>query len=100
MDNGENMQYVLVINKIGNYEKWKSVFDKNMDSRMDNGSKEAHVFRNVNNQDEVVILYEWDNLDNAKQFFESPDLKAKMENAGVKEMPDVHLLEGMGRTSG
>ena len=67
----------------------------NMDSRIDNGSKEAHVFLNANNQDEVVILYEWDNLDNAKQFFESPDLKAKMKRVGVREMPDVHFLEGM-----
>ena len=93
------MQYVLVINKIEDYAKWRPVFDKNMDSRRENGSKEAHVFHNANNPNEIVILYEWDNLDNAKKFFESSDIKTKMQSAGVMGKPDIHFLEGIGKTS-
>lgn len=93
------MQYVLIIHKIEDYDKWRPVFDEHMESRRDSGSKEAHVFRSADNPDEIVILYKWDNLDNAKKFFASSDLKAKMESAGLKGMPNIHFLEGIGKTS-
>jgi heme-degrading monooxygenase HmoA len=93
------MQYVLIIHKIEDYDKWRPVFDENMTNRKNNGSKEAHVFRNADNPNEIVILYEWDNLDNAKQFFESQDIKTKMQSAGVIGKPYIHFLKGIGRTS-
>ncbi|MGB9938091.1 MAG: putative quinol monooxygenase [Methanobacterium sp.] len=92
------MQYVLVINKIEDYDKWRPIFDENMESRQNSGSKEAHVFRSADNPNEVVILYKWDNLDNAKKFFASSDVKTKMQKAGVVGMPNIHLLDGIGKT--
>lgn len=93
------MHYVLVINKIEDYDKWRPVFDENMTNRKDNGSKEAHVFRSADNPNEIVILYEWDNLDNARKFFESSDFKIKIESAGLMGKPDIHFIEGIGKTS-
>ena len=93
------MQYVLVIHKVEDYEKWKSIYDENTDARTDNGSKGAHVLRNADNPNEVVILFEWDNLDNARKFYESQDLKDKMQGAGVMGKPEIRFLDGIGRTS-
>ncbi|MGZ7136337.1 MAG: cyclase [Methanobacterium sp.] len=93
------MHYVLIINKIEDYDKWRSVYDENEPNRRDNGSKGAHVFRNPDNSKEVVILFEWDDIDKARKFIESSKLNKRIEKAGFIGEPEVHLLEGMGKTS-
>lgn len=93
------MQYVLVIHKVEDYEKWKPIYDENTDARRDNGSKGAHVLRNADNPNEVVILFEWDSLDNARKFYESKGLRDKMQSAGVMGKPEIRFLEGIGKTS-
>ncbi|HML05749.1 MAG TPA: cyclase [Methanobacterium sp.] len=93
------MQYVLVIHKVEDYEKWKPIYDEHTDARMDKGSKGAHVLRNADNPNEIVLLFEWDNLDNARKFYESQDLRNTMQNAGVMGKPEIRFLDGIGRTS-
>jgi len=92
------MHYVLVRHKVEEYNKWKNIYDGNMENRKNNGSKGAHVFRSAENPDELVILFEWDDLDNARKFFESEDFKIKVRNAGIPDEPDIYFLEGIGRT--
>jgi heme-degrading monooxygenase HmoA len=93
------MHYVLVKHKVKDYGKWKSIYDENITNREDSGSKGAHVLRGVEDPNEVVILFEWDNLDNARKFFESSNLRMRLQNAGVMDKPEVYFLEGIGRTS-
>lgn len=92
------MHYVLVRHKVEEYNKWKNIYDGNMENRKNNGSKGSHVFRSAENPDELVILFEWDDLDNARKFFESEDFKIKVRTAGIPDEPDIYFLEGIGRT--
>ncbi|MGZ7160961.1 MAG: antibiotic biosynthesis monooxygenase [Methanobacterium sp.] len=93
------MHYMLIIHKVEDYDKWRTVFDENETSRRNNGSKGAHVFRNADNPNEIVILFEWDNVDNARKFFESSKLSKRIQNAGIIAEPEIHFMEGIGRTS-
>jgi len=92
------MHYVLVKHNIKEYDKWKNIFDENMENRKNNGSRGSHVFRSAENPNEVVILFEWDDLDNARKFFVSSETKERMESVGVQNQ-EIHFLEGIGRTS-
>ena len=94
------MPYMLVRHKVENYAKWKPAYDEHAATRKDSGSKKAHLFRNADNPNEIVILFEWDNLDNARKFAQSEDLKKKMQQAGVSEKPDIYFLEEIERTPG
>jgi hypothetical protein len=40
-----------------------------------------------------VILIEWEDLEKARQFAQSEDLRETMERAGVAEQPDIYFLE-------
>jgi hypothetical protein len=62
------MTYVLVIHKVEDFDKWKSVYDEDGATRKDKGSKGAFVFRNAN------------------------------AKAGVTGQPDVYYLEEIERT--
>ena len=91
------MAYMFVRHSVKNYEAWKSIFDSVADIRRSGGERAYQIFRQGNGSDEVVALFEWDNLDNARAYFGSPELKAAMERAGVISKPEILFLEEAAR---
>jgi hypothetical protein len=87
------MSYLLVRHLVQNFEDWKQVFDDMDKIRRELGSTKNLVFRNADDSQEVVILTEWDQLDNARKYASSADLREGMQKAGVIERPDVFFLE-------
>ena len=87
------MPYLLVRHKVKDYSSWKSGFDDHASTRRESGSRGGHVFRSADDPEEVVVLLEWDDLDNARAFAESDDLRETMRRVGVIGRPDVYFLE-------
>jgi heme-degrading monooxygenase HmoA len=87
------MPYLIIRHKVEDYAKWKPVFDAHGATRQANGSKGGRLFRNADDPNETVILFEWDDLDKARQFAQSDDLRQAMQRAGVADRPDVYFLE-------
>jgi heme-degrading monooxygenase HmoA len=92
------MTYLLVIHKVEDYEKWKSAYDEYDAMRKTYGSKGAFVFHNSKDPNHIVIMIEWENMEKAKEFAESEDLKISMQKAGVIGQPAVYYLEEIERT--
>lgn len=87
------MPYLLIRHKTEDYAKWKATFDKAGPIRKAAGEKSyalCHVAGEPNN---IVILNEWDSMDNLQKFLQSHDLKAAMKEAGVTEKPEMQILE-------
>jgi heme-degrading monooxygenase HmoA len=84
---------MLVRHKVEDYAKWKPLYDGHAATRKASGSKGAHLFRNVDNPNEIVLLFEWDNLSNARRFAQSEDLIKTMKKAGVIGKPDIYFLD-------
>jgi len=93
------MPYILVRHKVEDYTHWRQLYDEHGTSRHAGGCKGTHVFRNAEDQNEIVVLLEWDNLENARQFAQSEDLREAMQRAGVAEQPDIYFLDDAGQTS-
>ena len=93
------MSYMLVRHKIQDYAKWKPVFDEHGATRKTSGSKGGHLFRNADNPNELIILFEWDDLKKARQLVQSEDLRKAMERAGVSDKPDIFFLEEVEKTT-
>ena len=93
------MPYMLVRHKVEDYSKWKPMFDQHGATRKANGSKSAHVFRSADDPNDIVILFEWDNLENARRFTQSQDLREVMQQAGVSGPPDISFLNDADRQS-
>jgi heme-degrading monooxygenase HmoA len=58
-----------------------------------NGSRGGRLYRNATDPNELVILFEWDDLDKARTFAPSEDLRQIMQRAGVADRPDLYFLE-------
>lgn len=86
------MVYVLAKLKVKDYKTWKTFFDKRSDTREESGSKEAHLFRNSDDPNEVLILFIWNNKENAVEYMESENLRKYLKNAGA-EIKDITYLD-------
>lgn len=93
------MPYVLVRHKVEDYVKWKPVFDEHGATRKASGFMGHHLFRNADDTHELVILFEVDDLERARQFVRSEDLRQAMQRAGVSDQPDIYLLDEVERVS-
>jgi heme-degrading monooxygenase HmoA len=87
------MAYILVRHKVADYATWKQVYDQDSTTRKANGSLGGKLFRNAHDPNEVVSLLEWDDLEKARQFAQSDDLRETMQRAGIVDQPDVYFLE-------
>jgi quinol monooxygenase YgiN len=83
---------MLAQHKVENFASWKEVFDSVADLRQKNGEKSAQIFHDANEPNSLTLLFEWDNLDNARQYAQSPELKAAMQKAGVAGPPTISFL--------
>ena len=79
--------------KVEDYERWKPVFDEHAATQQHSGSTGRRLFRNADDPNELLILNEFDSLDNARTFGQSQDLKETMQRAGVADQPDVYYLD-------
>ena len=87
------MPYMLVRHKVEDYERWKLVFDEHQATRRESGGKGGYLFRNADDPNETVILLEWPDIEEARRFAQSEDLRETMQRAGVAERPDIYFLE-------
>ncbi len=93
------MPYLLIRHKVEDYDRWKKAFDDHESIRQAAGSKGGYLFRNADNSNEVVMIVEMEDLDRARQFVGSDDLRQAMEGAGVTGPPEILFLELADRPS-
>jgi len=86
------MSYVLVKLEVADYDRWKPIFDADGANRQAGGSKGGQLFRSADDPNEVIMLLEWD-LEQARQYSQSEELRARMQEAGVLGPPDFYFLE-------
>jgi hypothetical protein len=87
------MAHLFVRHKVKDYPAWKKVFDGFIGTRRSGGEKNYQIFHPDNEANNVLALFEWDNIENAKKFAHSSELKEAMGNAGVVEQPEIYFLE-------
>ena len=86
------MATLCVHHKVQDYTAWRKVFDDLTAMRTGYGCTGHKVFQSPSDANEITILTEWKNIDQAKAYATSNDLKEGMKNAGVTSQPDVMFL--------
>lgn len=87
------MANLIVQHEVKDYEKWKSRFVMSDTFRKVFGEKEYNIFRNVNDPNDVSIVFQWEDLSRLMKFFDTMDVKSAMTAAGVVGEPNIYLLE-------
>lgn len=87
------MQHVLIIHEVDAYPTWKAVFDQAAEIRKNAGEISYQLLRYENDANSIVHISAWSSLDNARLFFESPELIEIRRKAGVKAPEFIYLQE-------
>ena len=90
------MPPVLIIHDVEPSPSWKAVFDGAADLRKRAGEISYQLLRYDQDANSIVHFSAWSSLENARRFFESPELVELRRAAGVKA-PDFLYLEEIER---
>lgn len=84
--------YVLAINhSVADYDKWKSVYDSMPPTAR--GAQFARVNRAVDDPNLITVVSGFESLEALQGFIGDPDLKEKMQEAGVSGEPRIEIYE-------
>lgn len=86
------MTNMLVQLKVKDFAAWRKVFDTASGMRTSNGELSDQIFQDASDPNKVTILYEWSSIADAQKYFQSPELKAALTEAGVQAPPDVNFM--------
>ena len=84
--------FVLAINHpVADYDKWKAQYDTMPPTSR--GAEFARVNRGVDDPNLITVVAGFESLDTLNAFVSSPELKAKMQEAGVSGEPRFEIYE-------
>jgi len=86
--------YLLIRHKVREFSEWKSGYDAHLPKRVEAGLTEKYLLRGATDANEVILLFEAQDLDRGKAFAESADLRQTMQKVGVIDEPDIYFLNG------
>ena len=87
------MVYVISIGKVKNYDEWLPTFAEDGPLLKANGGVSARALQCLDDPNLIVVISEWENMNDAKKFAESDELRARMQVGGVIGKPEIYFLE-------
>ena len=85
--------HIMVRYTVADFDKWLEVFESTEALREANGGKEWRVFRNEDKPDELIILLDWTDFEQARAYVQLPELVEVMSKAGVTSEPEVTFVD-------
>lgn len=82
---------MLVRHKVKDYAKWKESYDAHDSFRLAHGMHSFVIGRGVDDPNMVLVAVRADDVEKAKAFGESADLKKAMDKGGVVGTPKVFM---------
>jgi quinol monooxygenase YgiN len=87
------MAVSLVLHRVADYDAWRKVYDSVADMQNNGGVTQQSVHRMAGDPDNVLVICHFGDVETAKAFFASPDLKDAMQRAGVQGEPRIEYFE-------
>ena len=87
-DSTENL---TIHHRVENYATWRKGYDANEQNRVSAGLKNGKVFRNPEDENDVVVIADVANVAKAQTWFNSSDVKAEMQKSGVLGSPSIRF---------
>jgi hypothetical protein len=86
--------FMLVRHKVRDFSEWKPGYDAHLLKRVEAGLTEKYLLRGDQDPNEVILLFEAQDLNRARAFAESADLRERMQQIGVLDKPEIYFLNG------
>ena len=81
----------FVRHRVRDYAAWREVYDGFAEVQRAGGVRAEAVYQSVDDPNDVTVTHDFDDVETARAFFASPDLKDAMMRAGVEGEPTLFL---------
>jgi quinol monooxygenase YgiN len=81
----------FVRHRVRDYAAWREVYDGFADVQREGGVRAAAVYQSVDDPNDVTVTHDFDDVETARAFFSSPELRDAMMRAGVEGEPTLFL---------
>ena len=89
----EPFQVMAVSHTVKDFDTWKKGFDAHESMRIASGLTKMAVSRDMGNPNKVLIFLKIADLQKAKDFAASPNLKETMQKLGVTSKPEIFYVD-------
>ena len=79
--------------RVADYAKWKPVFDERERARREHGFTGHSLHHADGDRTDIIIAFRVNDLDRAKEYAGSEDLRTAMQQAGVQGPPEFWFAE-------
>ena len=83
----------IFIIRFKDYDKLEATIMEDIPLLKANGAKSTNILRDLDDPNRAIVTAEWDNIENAKKFAESDELRARMQEGGVTGKPEIYFVE-------
>ena len=73
----------FVLHRVADYDAWRRVYDSVADVQEQGGVANQAVYRSEGDPNTVLVMHAFGGSQEAHSFFESPELRQAMQDAGV-----------------
>jgi len=89
------MTYMLCRNRVADFPRWKAVFASHAAAHRDAGLRLLHIWRSVEDPNNVFFLFEVASIEKAKEFISNPEAAKAGQASGVLD-GEYHFVEDAG----
>ncbi len=79
--------------RVADYAKWKPVFDEKEALRKEHGTVGHSLHRDADDPNVIIIAFRVSDLNRAREFAASDELRSAMEQAGVLGPPEIWFAD-------
>jgi len=87
------MFHAIFMGKVKDYDKWLSTFAEDGPLQKASGGESARALQRLDDPNMGIVITTWKNLEDAKKFVESDELKASMQRGGTVGKPEIIFAE-------
>jgi hypothetical protein len=84
------MTISFVQHRVADYDAWRRVYDSVAELQREGGVTDKAVYRTEGDPEHVLVMHEFGSSQEAHAFFENPELRQAMQDAGV-DMDSLRL---------
>ncbi len=89
------MTYMLCRNRVADFSQWKAVFASHAAAHQNAGLRLMHIWRSVEDPNNVFFLFEVASIEKAQQFISNPEAGKAGQLSGVLD-GEYHFVEDAG----
>ena len=89
----EPFKVMAITHIVKDFDSWKKGFDEHESARIANGLTKPVVSRDMGNPNKVLVFLKVADLQKAKDFAASPNLKEAMQKDGVISKPEIVYVD-------